>query len=122
MRECAQMAPLVRMHMLKKGDVQLLNAKFNELDQNGDRKIQWHEFEQGRSALPTSIQVPGERVQSLHLALQRLQTRLLSDRTLCAAPGVHTSFLFTVTAHARATTRAHRVRCRSFFWRGGRAT
>ncbi len=57
MQECAQLSPLVRTHMLKKGDVLLLNTKFRELDKNGDRKIQWHEFEQGRSALPTSIQV-----------------------------------------------------------------
>ena len=64
MNECAQMAPLVRRHMLKKGDVLLLNTKFRELDKNGDRKIQWHEFEQGRSALPTSIQVSVEGVQS----------------------------------------------------------
>eukprot|EP00802_Teleaulax_amphioxeia_P007850 Tamp_07858.p1 GENE.Tamp_07858~~Tamp_07858.p1 ORF type:complete len:306 (-),score=37.47 Tamp_07858:435-1352(-) len=68
MNECAQMAPLVRRHMLKKGDVLLLNTKFRELDKNGDRKIQWHEFEQGRSALPTSIQGP---LQDLFLARRK---------------------------------------------------
>jgi hypothetical protein len=57
MLESAEMAPLVRMHMLKKGDVKLLHSKFRELDQNGDSKIQWGEFERGRNTLPTSIQV-----------------------------------------------------------------
>ena len=57
MYETAEMAPLVRMHMLKKGDVQLLHSKFCELDQNSDSKIQWAEFERGRNTLPNSIQV-----------------------------------------------------------------
>jgi hypothetical protein len=72
MHESAEMAPLVRMRMLKKGDVKLLHSKFRELDQNGDSKIQWAEFERGRNTLPNSIQVAPVHVARLAHWLHKL--------------------------------------------------
>ena len=72
MHESAEMAPLVRMRVLKMGDVQLLHSKFRELDQNGDSKIQWAEFERGRNTLPNSIQVAPVHVARLVNWLHKL--------------------------------------------------